>query len=134
MEIDRDIVQEFKFSYSRSSGPGGQHVNTTNSKAEVVFNVSESRMLSEEQKEMLIHKLHGRLNKNDELRVTCMDGRSQHDNKELATIKMLELIEKGLKIIAKRKKTKPGKQAREKRLKIKRMLSDKKSLRKSPEL
>ncbi len=132
MTIDKRIVEEFSMRVSRSSGPGGQHVNKTNTRVEILFIPSESKILEPEQIELLLHKLQGRINKSGEIRVVSQDGRSQIDNKEIAIERMLELLEKGLTVLAKRKKTKPGKAAREKRLHLKRNLSEKKSLRKTP--
>jgi ribosome-associated protein len=128
------LVSELNFKAVRSSGSGGQHVNKVASKIELVFNLSDSLALNEVQKERLIKKLSSRLTKDNILILQCDESRSQHKNKELAINRFLELIRKGLIVPKKRVPTKIPKAVVKKRLNDKRNLSDKKAIRKKPDL
>lgn len=124
-----NIIQEFTFRTSTSSGPGGQHVNRSQTRVEVVFNISESKVLTTEQKLQLKSRLTSKLSQKDELIIAVQDSRSQSKNKELAVERMYKLIIGVLKERKKRVPTKPSKAAIEKRLENKRRISEKKQLR-----
>ena len=128
------LLNELNFKAIRSSGPGGQHVNKTSSKIELTFDVLNSAILTEEQKQLLLKNVSSRLTKENVLILFCDESRSQHKNKEIAQKRFLQLIEKGLIIPKKRKPTKPTKASVRKRLDGKKKLSVKKSGRKSPDL
>jgi ribosome-associated protein len=128
------IISELNFKAIRSSGSGGQHVNKVASKIELIFNISGSLILNEEQKERLIQKLSSRLTKDYILILQCDESRSQHKNKELAIKRFLEIIKQALIVPKKRVPTKIPKSVIKKRLKNKRNLSDKKAIRKKPDL
>ncbi|WP_100614055.1 alternative ribosome rescue aminoacyl-tRNA hydrolase ArfB [Confluentibacter citreus] len=128
------LLQELTFKAIRSSGAGGQHVNKVSSKVELIFNLLESSVFNEEQKERLQNKLQNRLTKEGVLMLQCDESRSQHKNKELAIKRFLELIEKSLIIPKKRVPTKIPRAVIKKRLKSKRNLSDKKAYRKKPDI
>lgn len=127
-----DILQELFFKAVRSSGAGGQHVNKVSSKIELTFNVLESVVLSEEQKNRITVKLRHRLNKNQVLVLQCDKSRSQYRNKELVIKRFLELINNSLIKPKKRVPTKIPKSVIRKRLKNKRNLSEKKANRRKP--
>jgi len=131
---EETIISELNFKAVRSSGSGGQNVNKVASKIELVFNVSESLVLSEEQKAILVKKLKSRLTKENLLILQCEESRSQHKNKELAIKRFLEIIKQGLIEPKKRVPTKIPKSVIKKRLKDKRNLSDKKAIRRKPDL
>lgn len=124
---------EIILSASRSSGPGGQHVNKVSTKIELRFNIPASDILSDEQKEILLNKLKNKITIDGDLVVTSQATRSQVKNREKAIDKFKMLIENALKPTKKRKPTKPTKAAREKRLETKKKLSEKKELRRPPE-
>lgn len=128
------ILHELKFKAVRSSGAGGQHVNKVASKVELSFNVLESSVLTETQKSRLIVKLQYRLTKDKLLIMQCDESRSQHKNKDLVIKRFFELIDKSLIVRKKRIPTKIPKAIIKKRLKSKRMQSDKKANRKKPDL
>ncbi len=128
------LFNEVSFKAVRSSGAGGQHVNKTASKVILTFNVEQSSGLSEEEKHLLSKKLQSRLTLNNELKLECSETRSQHKNKELVLERFKELILKGLVKPKKRKKTKPSRASKFKRLREKKMNSEKKSNRRKPEL
>ncbi|WP_066222012.1 alternative ribosome rescue aminoacyl-tRNA hydrolase ArfB [Formosa haliotis] len=128
------LISELSFKAVRSSGAGGQHVNKVASKVELSFSVLESSVLNEEQKERLISKLDTRLTKNQVLVLQCDESRSQHKNKDLVISRFLYIIKEGLKVAKKRRPTKIPKSAIKKRLKSKRNVSDRKALRRKPDL
>ncbi len=131
---NRDFTPEFSFSTSRSSGPGGQHVNKTETRVELRFNVPDSELLSEEEKHRLLDKLANKINSEGELILSSQEHKSQMQNKEECIKKFYELLAEALKVRKKRKKTRPSKAAREKRLKEKKKRSEKKEQRKPPEV
>ncbi|MFI1745022.1 alternative ribosome rescue aminoacyl-tRNA hydrolase ArfB [Thalassobellus sediminis] len=128
------LLKELTFKAIRSSGAGGQHVNKVASKVELVFNLKESSVFKEEQKQRLFNKLQNRLTKEGVLILQCGEGRSQHKNKELVIKRFFNLIRIGLIIPKKRVPTKIPKSVIKKRLKNKRNLSEKKANRRKPNL
>src|SRR5215831_5400977 len=75
---------ELEFRASRSSGPGGQHVNTTSTRIELLWNLEESRVLSDEQRARLRSRLAARLDSTGSIRVVASARRSQQQNKQAA--------------------------------------------------
>lgn len=129
-----NLIQELIFSASRSSGPGGQHVNKVNTKIELRFSVVNSNVLSEEEKNILISKLANKVTSNFELIITVQTTRSQLKNKKEAILKFILLIDNALTPAKKRKPTKPSFASLRKRIENKKQLSLKKNLRRKPEL
>jgi ribosome-associated protein len=127
---ERDFSEELTFQASRSSGPGGQNVNKVSSKIELRFNVRNSRLLSEDEKSIILEKLDTRITKNDEIILVAQANRSQLANKEKVIEKFYTLLEKCLKPEKKRFKTKPTRSSVEKRLQSKKIQSLIKAYRK----
>ncbi|TNF26071.1 MAG: aminoacyl-tRNA hydrolase [Bacteroidetes bacterium] len=123
------IRNEIHYRTSRSSGSGGQHVNKVETRVEAIFNVAESQVLTDDQKRFLTAKLKRRLTQAGELIVTSSESRSQTKNKQLATERLLSVLETGLKKPAKRKATSVPASVKEKRLKKKRINAEKKERR-----
>jgi len=119
-----DLSAEFVFQASRSSGPGGQNVNKVNSKIELRFNVQESNILTEDQKQILLAKLSAKISLDGFLIVISQRDRSQLVNKEDAIRKIYGLIEKALLPVKRRKSTRPTRSSVEKRLAGKRIKAD----------
>ncbi|MFK0038254.1 alternative ribosome rescue aminoacyl-tRNA hydrolase ArfB [Paenarthrobacter sp. NPDC090517] len=97
---------ELNWRFSRSSGPGGQHVNTTDSRAELMWNVDGSATLTDEQRQLLLKRL-GRKLVGGTITVTASEERSQLRNREIAMAKLAELIRTGLVPEAVRRASKP---------------------------
>lgn len=127
------LIQEVSYKAVRSSGAGGQNVNKVASKVELHFMLEASEALSEEERTRLIQKLQSRLTTSNELILQSDTSRSQHKNKELVTQRFLELIREGLKKEKPRKKTRVPKSAKLKRLKEKKIQSEKKANRQKPQ-
>jgi ribosome-associated protein len=119
-------LSEVDLRYSRSSGPGGQHAQKTETRVEAVFDVEASATLSEAQK--------GRLTRQagPVVRTIAQDERSQSRNRELALERLAAAIRAGLRVRRKRRATKPTAAARERRLEEKRRRSTTKELRRRP--
>lgn len=127
---NRNLEKEFRFSSSRSSGPGGQNVNKVNSKIELRFSITKSLLLSDLEKFKIRQKLKNRINIDDELVITSQIERSQLKNKKYTVDRFFQLLEQALKPVKKRKATRPSKSSVEKRLKRKKMAGEKKANRK----
>ena len=111
---------------TRSGGAGGQHVNTSSTRIELVWNVGASRALTDEQRERLLQKLSSRLDTDRNLRVVASDRRSQRQNRESAELRLADLVRAALVVPKKRRATKPSRAAKQARLDSKRRVSEKK--------
>ncbi|QRM88401.1 aminoacyl-tRNA hydrolase [Lacinutrix sp. WUR7] len=134
MFSEKQLISELNYKAIRSSGAGGQHVNKVSSKIELTYNLEDSQVFNEEQKERLKSKLYSRLTKENVLILQCGESRSQHKNKQIAIKRFLQIITEGLIIPKKRKPTKIPRAVKIKRLKSKRSNSEKKANRKKPNL
>jgi ribosome-associated protein len=110
---------ELEYRATRSGGPGGQHVNTSSTRIELLWNVETSASLNDEQRARLKTKLRKRIGADGVLRLTSAGSRSQHQNKEDATRRWAHLIEQALRVPKPRKKTRVPKAVREARLQAK---------------
>jgi len=128
-----DFSPEWVFSASRSSGPGGQNVNKVSTKMELRFHVQNSALLTGEEKQIILEKLANQINNEGYLVLTCQTTRSQITNKELVIEKFYALIAKALTPRKKRVATKPGKASKERKLKEKKIVAEKKQRRKKPD-
>ena len=126
---DRELIKECIFKTSRSGGAGGQNVNKLESKVELWFNISESEKLTEEEKMILLYKLHKKLEKETTIHLQEQTDRTQLKNKELLKDKFYKLILQGFKVSKPRKPTKVSKAVKAKRLDNKKAKSETKQLR-----
>jgi ribosome-associated protein len=118
---------EIELRTSRSSGPGGQHAQKTETRVEALFDVAASTTLSDAQKRRLLERV-GPI-----VRAVAQDERSQWRNRELALERLAGAIREGLHVPRARRPTAPTKAAKERRLGAKRMRSETKRLRRPPE-
>jgi ribosome-associated protein len=124
------LVNELKFSTARSAGSGGQHVNKTETKVELIFDVQNSEALTDKEKGIILEKLASRISKNNVLRMSCQTERSQVWNKKIVIQKFLNAIKKALTPESERIPTAIPKSVQENRLKEKRLNADVKEMRK----
>jgi ribosome-associated protein len=116
---------EIELRFSRSSGPGGQHAQKSDTRVEATFDVEASAALSEAQKRRVIAKA------GPVLRAVAQDERSQWRNRELATERLVEALREALRVPRRRKPTKPSKAAKERRLEAKKRRGQVKRLRRN---
>ncbi len=126
------IESELVFRTSRSSGSGGQHVNKTETKVELIFEPGVSAGLDDEEKKMVLEVLALRINKNGCITMRSQAAKSQLTNKELVIQRLHDLLVKSLQPVKKRKPTKPSKASKEQRLTTKKRVGEKKEIRKKP--
>lgn len=105
---------------TRSGGPGGQHVNTSSTRIELVWNVATSPSLSPVQRERLLTKLAHRLDSDGQLRIVAQEERSQLRNREAAIARFTAMIAQALVVPKVRRATRPTKASKAKRLDTKR--------------
>jgi ribosome-associated protein len=116
-------AEELLFSTARSGGPGGQNVNKVESKVVLRYDVRRSKILTEEQRQLLLERLAGRLTREGELVLHCSQHREQRRNAEAARERMLGILQEALAPRVPRKETRPKRSAKEQRLKTKRVRS-----------
>ena len=129
IRVTRSVVlplSEVTFRFSRSSGPGGQHAQKSETRVEAVFDVEASAALSDVQKKRVVGRA------GPVLRAIAQDERSQLRNRELALERLVEQLGRALRVPRKRVATKPSAAARERRLEQKRRRSQTKRLRRPP--
>jgi ribosome-associated protein len=125
-------ASELAWRFSRSSGPGGQHVNTSDSRVALSWNVAASTSLSDTQRQILLRSLKRRLIAGT-VTVTASEQRSQLRNREIALAKLAELVADGLAPeSAARRKTKPTRGSNFRRLDAKKQRSATKRQRQRP--
>lgn len=127
------LISEISTKGIRSSGPGGQHVNKVASKVELLFDITASKALSDDEKKRLTQKLASRLTKQQVLILQCDESRSQHRNKEIIVKRFFALLQDALKEAKPRKDTKPSRAAVQKRLQKKKIQAIKKASRRKPD-
>ncbi len=116
-------LSEISFSFSRSSGSGGQHVNKVNTRVTLRFDIHASSGLSEEQKARIRQRLTGRINRQGVLLLHAGQHRSQRANRDEALARFADLLRQALRRDKVRRKTRPGRRAKERRLKAKKLRS-----------
>ena len=122
LKITKTLVipsNEIKWRFSRSSGPGGQNVNKIESRVEIIFNLEDSKVLNDYQKEILKRNLKNKL-VNNSLRLAVQEHRNQLLNRQLALMKFSSIIKNALNNPFKlRKSTQPTKASQKKRVEVK---------------
>ena len=120
-------VSEIDLRFSRSSGPGGQHAQKSETRVEAIFDVEASSALSPTQKARVVRKA------GPVLRAVAQDERSQLRNRELAVERLVESLREALRVPRRRRPTKPTPASRQRRLEQKRRRGETKQLRRRPE-
>jgi ribosome-associated protein len=129
IRVTRSVVLpagEIAFRFSRSSGPGGQHAQKSETRVEAVFDVESSTALSDVQKRRVLARA------GPVLRAVAQDERSQTRNRELAQERLVEQLRQALKVERRRLPTRPTEASRKRRLEQKRRRSQTKRLRRDP--
>lgn len=111
-----ELNAEFIYKTSRSGGSGGQHVNKVSTKVQLSFHIPSSTLLTEAQKQVILTKLASQLTADGTLNVVAQAERSQGANKEAATKKMYQLLNRCFVERKARKATKPSRASVEARL------------------
>tara|TARA_B100000579_G_scaffold82979_1_gene64683 strand:- start:136 stop:567 length:432 start_codon:yes stop_codon:yes gene_type:complete len=122
LEITQELsipINEIQWRFSRSSGPGGQNINKTESKVEIIFNIKKSKALNPSQKNLLLEKLKNKI-VNGYISIKVQEKRSQLKNRELAIQRLISLLKE---IIMKeekiRKISRPTKSSQKRRVESK---------------
>lgn len=124
---------ELRWRFSRSSGPGGQHVNTSDSRVELSWNIAASAALTDDQRVLLLERLGRRRLIGGVVTVTASEQRSQLRNREIALAKLSELVAAGLAPeAAPRRPTKPTRGSNRRRLAAKEQRAATKRQRRRP--
>jgi ribosome-associated protein len=111
---------------TRSGGPGGQHVNTSSTRVEVLWNVAASAVLFDDQRALITTALRTRLSAAGDVRVVASDTRSQARNRALAEQRLADVVRRALIVKKARRKTRPTRSAVERRLAAKKLQSKRK--------
>jgi ribosome-associated protein len=109
-------AQELTVRATKSGGPGGQHVNTSSTRVEVVWNARASTALTDDERTRLEQRLATKLDARGNLRVVAADTRSQSQNRALALARLAALVRNGLVVPKVRRATKPSRGEKERRL------------------
>jgi ribosome-associated protein len=120
-------VSEIELRFSRSSGPGGQHAQKTETRVEASFDVEASTRLTEIQKARVVRRA------GPVIRAVAQDERSQARNRELAVERVVNALREALKVRRRRRPTKPTAASRERRIQAKRRRGATKQLRRPPD-
>lgn len=98
--------RELDWRFSRSSGPGGQHVNTSDTRVELTWSLTDTAVLSADQKELVATRLQGRL-RDGSITIVSSQYRSQHRNREAARVRLEQLVRGALAPVRSRRATRP---------------------------
>lgn len=129
LQVNEDVIiprSELVFRATRAGGPGGQHVNTSSTRIELLWDVAASSALEPEARDRVAARLASRMNADGHLRVVASENRSQLRNREAAEQRLAELVRAALVVPKARRKTRPTRAAKAKRLDQKKRQSKKK--------
>lgn len=126
------LAPELTITTSRSSGPGGQNVNKVSTRVTLRFSVESSRILTDEEKQIIRQKLGAHITKEGDLLIDAQESRSQLQNREAVVAKLDTMLLKAFTRRKKRKPTKPTRASKDERIRRKKQLSEKKQWRQKP--
>ncbi|MDP4198283.1 MAG: alternative ribosome rescue aminoacyl-tRNA hydrolase ArfB [Bacteroidota bacterium] len=126
-------LAEIEISFTRSSGPGGQHVNKTSTRAEIAFDLAHSPSIPEADRAWMMGRLQSKLDTEGKLHIAAQEYRSQLRNRQAAIDRLEALLQQAILRPKKRKKSKPTRSAVERRLSSKKRESEKKRERRTRE-
>ena len=120
---------ELEFRATRAGGAGGQHVNTSSTRIELLWNVARTTALDDERRARVAARLATRIDGEGWLRVVSSARRSQQQNREAAEARLVELVRGALVVQKRRRPTKPTRASQEERIRVKRKRSETKRMR-----
>lgn len=132
LEVNEGLAiprSELEYRASRAGGAGGQHVNTSSTRIELLWNVSRSAALDDERRARVAARLATRIDGEGWLRVVSSARRSQQQNREAAEARLAELVRGALVVQKRRRPTKPTRASKEARIRAKRKRSETKRMR-----
>jgi ribosome-associated protein len=124
---------ELEMRASRSSGPGGQSVNTTDSKVELRWDVAASTALTDAQRARVMARLASRLTSDGVLILSGSEHKSQHRNRDAVLARFRSIVGEALEPPRQRRRTRPTRASRERRLRAKKHRAELKRLRRPPD-
>jgi ribosome-associated protein len=124
-------LSELQVSFTRSSGPGGQHVNKTSTRVEIAFDLAHSPSIRDDDRAWMMERLRSKLDTEGILHIAAQEYRSQLRNRQAAVDRLEELLRQAIQRPKKRKKSKPSRSAVERRLESKKHESEKKRERRT---
>ncbi len=125
--------EELRFSATRAGGPGGQHVNRSATRIELVWSVAESRSITPDVRDLLLDRMRPRLDASGSIRIVAADTRSQHRNRRLAVDRLKTIVRDALDIPAPRRATRPTRASIERRRAEKQRRAERKRDRQDPD-
>jgi len=125
-------MDEIEFTYSRSSGPGGQHVNKVNTKATLRWDIGATSALPEDVRQRALDRYASRISKEGHFLITSQRHRERERNTEDCLEKLRALLAAVVAVPKPRRKTKPSKASKQRRLQEKKRQSNKKEMRRRP--
>jgi ribosome-associated protein len=132
LEVDEGVAiprSELEYRATRAGGAGGQHVNTSSTRIELLWNVARSAILDDARRERVRARLKTRIDGEGWLRVVSSARRSQQQNREAAEARLAELVRGALLVQKRRRATKPTRASKEARMREKRKRSETKRMR-----
>jgi ribosome-associated protein len=124
---------ELEYRATRAGGAGGQHVNTSSTRIELLWNVARTPVLDDDRRARVSTRLATRIDGEGWLRVVSSARRSQQQNREAAEARLVELVRGALTVQKRRRPTRPTRASREERIRVKKKRSETKRMRRDLE-
>ena len=124
---------ELEYRATRAGGAGGQHVNTSSTRIELLWNVARTPVLDDDRRARVSTRLATRIDGEGWLRVVSSARRSQQQNREAAEARLVELVRGALTVQKRRRPTRPTRASQEERIRVKKKRSETKRMRRDLE-